>query len=105
MVAAPHQWSGKLSRSGDTYQDDRDDGQHDVDALPQQNPGVMALELDRLLLLLLLELQLRHSRLTRLQSLLRETEVMEREFVGLDVSQVAKGHCAENGNERQGAIC
>lgn len=71
MVAAPHQRSSELSRSGDAHQDDGDDGQHDVDALPQQNAGVVALELDRLLLMLLLEFQLRHSRLTRLQSLLK----------------------------------
>lgn len=90
MVPAPHQWSGKLGSSGDTHQDDGDDGQHDVDALPQQDSGVTALELDRLLLLLLLELQLGHSCLTRLQSLLRKT--MERKFVSVDVSQVAKGH-------------
>lgn len=73
-MAAPHEWSGKLSHSGDAHQDDGDDGQHDVDALPQQNSSIVALELDRLLLLLLLELQLRHSRLTRLQSLLIGTE-------------------------------
>lgn len=71
MVPAPHQWSGKLGSGGDTHQNDGDDGQHDVDALPKQDSGVTALELDRLLLLLLLELQFGHSRLTRLQSLLR----------------------------------
>ena len=72
MVPAPHQRSGKLGSSGDAHQDDGDDGQHNVDALPQQDSGVMALELDRLLLLLLLQLQLGHSCLTRLQSFLRE---------------------------------
>lgn len=72
MMPAPHQRSGKLGSSGDAHQDDGDDGQHNVDALPQQDSGVMALELDRLLLLLLLQLQLRHSCLTRLQSFLRE---------------------------------
>ena len=88
MVPAPHQWSGKLGSGGDAHQDDGDDGQHDVDALSQQDSGVTALELDRLLLLLL-ELRLRHSRLTRLQSLLRKTE---RDFEGLNVSQMAKGY-------------
>lgn len=73
MVPTPHQWSSKLGSSGDTHQDDGDDGQHDVDALSQQDPGITALKLDRLLLLLL-ELQLGHSRLTRLQSLLRKME-------------------------------
>lgn len=86
MVAAPHQRSGELGSGGDTHQDDGDDGQHDVDALPQQNSGVVALELNRLLLLLLLELQLRDSRLTRLQSLLWEAGV--RELVSLDVSEM-----------------
>ena len=71
MVSAPHQWGGKLSNGGDAHQDDGDDGQHDVDALPQQDPGVVALQLDRLLLLLLLELQLGHSRLTRLEGFLK----------------------------------
>lgn len=71
MVSAPHQWSGKLGSSGNTHQDDGDDGQHDVDALPQQDSGIAALELDRLLLLLL-ELQLGHARLTRLKSFLRQ---------------------------------
>lgn len=69
MVPAPHHWSGKLGSGGDAHQDDSDDGQHDVDALSQQDSGVTALELDRLLLLLL-ELQLGHTRLTRLQRLL-----------------------------------
>lgn len=64
MVPAPHQWSGKLGSGGDTHQDDGDDGQHDVDGLPQQNSGIVALELDCLLLLLLLEFQLGHSCLT-----------------------------------------
>ncbi len=83
MVPAPHQRSGKLGSSGHAHQDDSDDGQHDVDALSQQDSGVTALELDRLLLLLLLQLQLGHSRLTRLQSLLRN---MRRDFMSLNVS-------------------
>lgn len=73
MIPAPHQWSSKLGSSGDAHQDDSDDGHHDVDALPQQDSGVVALELDRLLLLLLLELQLGHASLTRLQGFLRKT--------------------------------
>ena len=72
MVSASHQRSSKLGGSGDTHQDDGDDGQHDVDALPQQDSGVVALQLHRLLLLLLLELQLGHSRLTRLQGFLKK---------------------------------
>lgn len=72
MVAAPHQRGGKLGGRGDAHQDDGDDGQHDVDALSQQDAGVVALELDRLLLVLLLELQLGQTSLTRLQSLLME---------------------------------
>lgn len=58
MVAAPHERRGKLGGGGDAHQDDGDDGQHDVDALAQQDAGVMALQLHRLLLVLLLELQL-----------------------------------------------
>lgn len=81
MVSAPHQWSRKLGSSGNTHQDDGDDGQHDVDALPQQDSGITALELDCLLLLLLLELQLGHSRLTWLQGFLRH---MKTEFVCTD---------------------
>lgn len=77
MVAALHQRRGKLGGGGDAHQDDGDDGQHDVDALPQQDAGVVALQLHRLLLMLLLELQLGHAGLTRLQGLLRET-AMER---------------------------
>lgn len=72
MVSAPHEWSSKLGSGGDTHQDDGDDGQHYVDALPQQDSGITALELDRLLLLLLLELQLGHSGLTRLEGFLKE---------------------------------
>lgn len=71
MIAAPRQRGGEFGSSGDANQDDGDDGQHDVDALPHQDPGVVALQLDRLLLVLLLELQLGHTRLTRLQSFLR----------------------------------
>lgn len=71
MIAAPHQRGGKLGSSGDTHQDDGNDGQHDVDALPEQDSGVAALELDRLLLLLLLELQLGNSGLARLKGFLR----------------------------------
>lgn len=72
MVPTPHQRSGELGGGGDTHQDDGDDGQHDVDALPQQDSGIVALQLDGLLLLLLLQLQLGHSRLTRLESLLEK---------------------------------
>lgn len=81
MVPAPHQRSGKLGSGGDAHQDDGDDGQHDVDALAQQDSGIAALQLDRLLLLLLLELQLGHSRLTRLQSLLRKKKKKDGERV------------------------
>lgn len=81
MVSAPHQWSRKLGSRGNTHQDDGDDGQHDVDALPQQDSGIMALKLDCLLLLLLLELQLGHSCLTRLEGFLRH---MKTEFVCTD---------------------
>lgn len=70
MVPAPHQWSGKLGSSGDAHEDDGNDSQHDVDAFSQKHSGVTALDLHRLLLLLL-ELQLGDSRLTRLQSLLK----------------------------------
>lgn len=73
-MAAPHQRGGKLGGRGDAHQDDGDDGQHDVDALSQQDAGVVALQLDRLLLVLLLELQFGHTGLTRLQSLLMERE-------------------------------
>ena len=69
MHAAPQEGRGELGRSGNAHQDHRDDGQHDVDAFPQQHLGVCVLHLYRLLLLLL-ELQLRDTRLTRLQSLL-----------------------------------
>lgn len=64
MVSAPHQGSRKLGSGGDTNKDHGDDGQHDVDALSQQESGIMALELDCLLLLLLLELQLGYPCLT-----------------------------------------
>lgn len=82
MVSAPHQWGRELGSSGHANQDDGDDGQHDVDALAQQHSGVAALELDRLLLLLLLELQLGHSRLTRLERFLKRADG---EFVRSDV--------------------
>jgi len=83
MISAPHQWSCKLGCSGDAHQDDSNDCQHDVDALPQQDAGVRALELDRLLLLLLLKLQLGHTRLTRLKGFLRK---MGRDLIAQNIA-------------------
>lgn len=78
VVAAPHERRGKLGGGGDAHQDDGDDGQHDVDALAQQDAGIVALQLDRLLLVLLLELQLGDSGLTRLHGLLGDGQTRER---------------------------
>lgn len=72
MEATAQQRGGELGRSGHAHQDDGDDGQHDVDALAQQHFGVRVFQLDGLLLLLL-ELELRHASLARLQHLLRHT--------------------------------
>lgn len=72
MVAAPHQGGGELGSSGDAHQDDGDDGQHDVDGLPQQDAGVGAFQLNCLLLVLLMELQLGHPSLTRLEGFLKQ---------------------------------
>ncbi len=69
VEAATQQRGGELGRRGNAHQDHRDDGQHDVDALPQQHLGVGVFHLNRLLLLLL-ELELRHTSLARLQDLL-----------------------------------
>lgn len=71
VEAAAQQRRGELGRRGHAHQDDGDDGQHDVDALAQQHSGVSVFQLHRLLLLLLLQLQLRHAGLTRLQHLLQ----------------------------------
>lgn len=71
VEAATQQRGGELGRRRNAHQDHGDDGQHDVDAFPQQHLGVGVLQLNRLLLLLL-QLQLRHPSLTRLQDLLRE---------------------------------
>lgn len=86
VVAAPHERRGELGGGGDAHQDDGDDGQHDVDALAQQDAGVVALQLYRLLLVLLLELQLGDAGLTRLHGLLggRQTRE-ERERVGVSM--------------------
>lgn len=72
MIAAPHHGGGELGNSGDAHQDDGDDGQHDVDGLPQQDAGVGAFQLDRLLLVLLVELQLGDPCLTRLEGFLKQ---------------------------------
>lgn len=70
VEATTQQRGGELGRRGNAHQDHGDDRQHDVDAFPQEHLGVCVFHLNRLLLLLLLELQLRHTSLTRLQDLL-----------------------------------
>lgn len=72
VVAAPHERRGELGGGGDTHEDDGDDGQHDVNALAEQDASVVALKLHRLLLVLLLQLQLGDTGLTRLQGLLKK---------------------------------
>lgn len=69
VEAAAQQRGGEFGRRGNAHQDHGGDGQHDVDALPQQHLGVGVFQLNRLLLLLL-QLQFRHTSLARLQDLL-----------------------------------
>lgn len=69
MEAATQQRGSELGCRGNAHQDHGDDGQHDVNALPQQHLGVGVFQLNRLLLLLL-QLELGHTSLARLQDLL-----------------------------------
>lgn len=74
---AAQQRRGELRRSGDAHQQDGGDGQHDVDESAQQDLGVSVFQLDRLLLLLLLQLQLGDAGLARLQDLLHIHQVKD----------------------------
>lgn len=70
VEAALHHGRDELGDGGHAHQDDGHEGQHDVDALAQQDFGVHRVRLQGLLLLLV-ELQLRDSSLAGLQGFLR----------------------------------
>lgn len=69
VEAALHHGRDELGDGGHTHQDDGHEGQHHVDALPQENPGVRRVCLLSLLLLLV-ELQLRDASLAGFQGFL-----------------------------------
>lgn len=69
VEAALHHGRDELGDGGHTHQDDSHEGQHHVDALPQQNPGIRCVCLLSLLLLLV-ELQLRNASLAGFQGFL-----------------------------------
>lgn len=69
VQAALHHGRDELGHGGHAHQEDGHEGQHHVDALPQQDLGVHRVRLQHLLLLLV-ELELRDASLAGLQGFL-----------------------------------